>query len=89
MGVTQLGVTVADFAMDAEGFEEGVECPACGSRDTITFRYREGFEEYECPRCGYRSDAEELDSLMRYDGTLLEADEDARTVPIPRRSLEA
>lgn len=75
--------------MDAEGFEEGVECPACGGHDTITFRYREGFEEFECPRCGYRSDDEELDALTRFGGNLLEADEGERAAPIPRRSLKA
>lgn len=73
--------------------------------DTITYVYSEGFEELECPACGYRSDAEELDLLTRYDGQLLEGREGrggrARNrlpegepttndlPPIPRRSLEA
>lgn len=76
------------FEVDAEGFREGVECPNCGSRDTITYRYNEGFDELECPDCGYRSDDQELDSLTRYTADLLE---DATTLklPIPRRSIEA
>ncbi len=76
------------YQVDAEGFHEGAECPQCGSSDTITFRYVEGFEEYECPNCGYRSDDQELDELTRYASDLLE-DERGAQVPIPRRSIKA
>lgn len=75
-------------ATDAEGFREGVACPECGSTETITFRYVEGFEEHECPECGYRSDAEELDALTRYASDLLEG-VSHRPIPIPRRSIKA
>ena len=76
--------------MDAEGSFERVACPQCGSLETITFRYVEGFSELECPSCGYRSDAEELVLLQRYPGDLLES-EPARSLPppIPVRGLKA
>lgn len=73
---------------DAEGFHEGVECPQCGSTDTITFRYYDGFEEHECPACGYHEGAEELDALTRYESPLLERRR-LKGVPIPRRSMKA
>lgn len=76
------------YVVDAEGFRDGTECPACGSTDTVTFRYREGFEELECPACGYRSDDQELDDLTRYTADLLE-DDSTLELPIPRRSIEA
>ncbi len=88
--------------MDAEGHHEGIACPRCGALDTITYVYNEGFDELECPTCGYRSDAEELDLLTRFGGDLLEGrdglvrgrlpEDDPATSdlpPIPRRSLEA
>lgn len=58
--------------MDAEGFHEDVPCPECGSVNTVTYRYVEGFTELECQACGYRSDAEELSDLTRYQGAVLE-----------------
>ncbi len=66
---------------DAEGREEGEACPECGSEDTITFHYREGFTELECRACGYRSDAEELAALQRFSGDVLQGDDDT---PPPR-----
>lgn len=72
---------------DAEGHQEGETCPECGSDDTVTYRYREGFEELECRACGYRSDAEELAALQRFGGDLLEDDEDVPPPPMGR--LEA
>lgn len=72
---------------DAEGFEEGIVCPECGSDDTVSYHYREGFVELECRRCGYRSDAEELAALQRFDGELLEGDDEEP--PIPMKSLKA
>lgn len=76
------------YEVDAEGFREGAACPDCGSTDTITFRYNEGFDEVECPHCGYRSDALELDSLTRYSAELLEGNA-VTELPIPRRSIQA
>lgn len=73
--------------IDAEGIHAGEPCPQCGGTDTVTFEYREGFTELECPSCGYRSDAAELTALQRYGGSLLEADAD--TPPLPRKPLEA
>lgn len=58
--------------MDAEGFNEQTPCPQCGSTNTITYRYEEGFAELECPACGYRSDHQELSDLTRYQGTVRE-----------------
>lgn len=76
--------------MDAEGFHEQTPCPNCGSSRTITFHYREGFEELECEACGYRSDAGEIAALTRFGGAVLEreAPEDD-SVPIPIRTLKA
>lgn len=76
------------FEVDAEGSQQGTECPRCGSTDTITFSYSEGFDELECPRCGYTSDEQELDSLTRYASELLEDDVE-NVPPIPRRSIQA
>lgn len=77
--------------MDAEGFHEMTPCPRCGSRDTVTFHYREGFEELECESCGFRSDAEEIASLTRFTGVVLEKDDrsDQHRVPVPIRTLKA
>lgn len=72
---------------DAEGVHEGERCPECGSVDTVTFHYREGFRELECPACGYASDAAELMDLHRYGGELLQTADDVP--PLPRRPLEA
>lgn len=73
---------------DAEGRFDNEPCPACGSRDTITFDYREGFNELECQACGYRSDQEELSRLQRYSGELLEADQESPP-PVPFKSIKA
>ncbi len=78
--------------MDAEGFHERTPCPVCASEDTVTFHYDEGFTELECPGCGYRSDAEEIASLHRYAGDLLEKRhfESASLDPkLPLRSMKA
>ncbi len=89
--------------MDAEGCHEGVPCPRCGSVRTITYHYVEGFAELECPECGYRSDADELDALTRFESDLAEgrallergalgfgADNPEPDLPsIPRRGLKA
>ncbi|MFA5569183.1 MAG: hypothetical protein WC972_11125 [Trueperaceae bacterium] len=89
--------------MDAEGFHEGVPCPRCGGVNTITYHYVEGFSELECPTCGYRSDAAELDALTRFESDLAEgrtlgatggqahgpANPDPDLPSIPRRGLKA
>ena len=75
--------------MDAEGFHEHAPCPSCGSRRTVTFHYREGFEEIECEACGYRSDADEIAALTRYAGGVLERERDDEATPVPIRTLKA
>ncbi len=76
--------------MDAEGRREGTACPQCGSREAITYYYVEGFNELECPACGYRSDAEELSALQRYSGDLLESPGAAEDLPpVPMTPIEA
>ena len=77
--------------MDAEGFHEQIPCPRCGSEQTVSFHYVEGFEELECLRCGYRSDAAEIAALTRFQGNLLERDdEDPDDLPpIPIRTMKA
>lgn len=72
---------------DAEGSYDGLPCPECGSADTISYRYGEGFSELECQRCGYRSDREELSALGRYRGELRENSDEAPLIPI--KPLEA
>lgn len=77
--------------MDAEGFNEKVPCPRCGSDQTVSFHYIEGFDELECPACGYRSDSEELGALTRFQSGLLERDDetDENRPPIPIRTMKA
>lgn len=81
------GAGALDWDMvDAEGQHEGIPCPACGDLHTITYHYREGFSELECPVCGYRSDQRELDALQRFESDLLEGND---APPVPRKALEA
>ncbi len=87
--------------MDAEGFREQTPCPNCGSLETITYHYSEGFEELECGNCGYRSDSEALAELQRATGDLLERDgsrlrtgdrdrgPESAGPPVPFRSMKA
>lgn len=77
--------------MDAEGFHEQIPCPRCGSEQTVSFHYVEGFEELECPRCGYRSDAAEIAALTRFQGNLLEREDEEHDdlPPIPIRTMKA
>ena len=77
--------------MDAEGFHEHVPCPRCGSENTVSFHYIEGFDELECPACGYRSDADEIAALTRFQGGLLERDDrpEEERPPIPIRTMKA
>lgn len=76
--------------MDAEGRLEHSPCPQCGSHDTITYHYVEGFTELECRACGYRSDAEELSALQRFTGELLESSGgESELPPIPMPAIKA
>ena len=72
---------------DAEGRRDNDLCPACDSRDTVTYYFDEGFSELECERCGYHSDQTELSDLSRYRGELLEGADNLP--PIPLKKLEA
>lgn len=76
----------------AEGLEQGDPCPQCGSGDTVTYTYPEGFSELECRHCGFSSEAEatleEVGELTRYPGELREA-RAQRLPPVPLKKLEA
>jgi uncharacterized metal-binding protein (TIGR02443 family) len=76
-----------DGMYDAEGRYEYLPCPECGSLETVTYHYEEGFSELECQACGYRSDREELSELGRYRGELRE--KEGERPPIPIKPLEA
>ena len=71
---------------DAEGVELGEACPQCGSSDTVTFVYTEGFSELECRACGFTSEAPDITDLARYRGDLKEK---GALPPIPIKKLEA
>lgn len=73
---------------DAEGRFDDETCPECGSEDTVTYSYSEGFEEVECRSCGYRSDREELSELQRYSGDLLEGKQKSPPA-VPFKSIKA
>ena len=73
---------------DAEGSYEGLPCPDCGSLETVSYHYEEGFSELECPRCGYLSDALELAELARFGGALLETPQ-PEPLPVPIKPLKA
>lgn len=73
---------------DAEGSFDEEPCPACGSHETVTYDYVEGFSELECRVCGFRSDQQELSELQRYSGDLLE-DEGASPPPVPFKPIKA
>lgn len=70
---------------DAEGRRANELCPQCGSTDTITYDYTEGFSELECEQCGFRSDGDELSALNRFRGDLKErAGVDLPPIPIKK-----
>lgn len=73
---------------DAEGSFENDVCPQCGSSDTVTYRYPEGFSELECRECGFCSEYEEFSELQRYSGDLLETEEGSR-LPVPFKTMKA
>lgn len=62
-------------------------CPQCNSTDTETSSYQEGFSELRCHACGYDSEAEEINALLRYQGTLLEKKQS--NLPLPTKSIKA
>jgi uncharacterized metal-binding protein (TIGR02443 family) len=72
---------------DAEGVELGESCPQCGSSDTVTYLYNEGFSELECRRCGYTTEAADIAELARFRGELKE--QGSELPPIPIKKLEA
>lgn len=73
---------------DGEGSFDDEPCPACGSENTITYHYDEGFSEVECRACGFSSDREELAELQRFTGELLETEGDPAP-PVPFKALKA
>ncbi len=72
---------------DAEGVELGESCPQCGSSDTVTYLYNEGFSELECRRCGYTTEAADIAELARFRGELKEQGSELPLIPI--KKLEA
>jgi uncharacterized metal-binding protein (TIGR02443 family) len=73
---------------DGEGRFDDEPCPACGSHDTVSYEYQEGFSEVECRACGFRSDQEELSELQRYSGELLESESEEPPL-VPFRTIKA
>jgi len=71
---------------DAEGMELGEACPQCGSSNTVTYLYAEGFSELECRHCTYTSEALDIADLARFSGDLKERGEQP---PIPIKKLDA
>ena len=69
---------------DAEGYDDGPPCPACGFEPSRRYAYTEGFDEHECPRCGWRSDEQALADLRRAAGDLLEGEDTPATPPLGR-----
>lgn len=75
---------------DAEGTFAMETCPQCGSQNTVTYTYTEGFNELECQNCGYSSEEEEIVALTRYRGDLKEAKGSPGSLPpVPIKKLEA
>ncbi len=72
---------------DAEGVEGEETCPECGSLDTVTYHFWEGFTELECRACGYSTEREDIAELTRYRGDLRERERDLP--PVPVRKIEA
>ncbi|HEX7021274.1 MAG TPA: hypothetical protein VF171_00350 [Trueperaceae bacterium] len=71
---------------DAEGVQNQESCPKCGSTDTVTYVYQEGFTELECRACGYSSEAGDIADLTRFDSALLEQD---ALPPVPVKKIKA
>jgi hypothetical protein len=73
------------MAFDPESRRSEDPCPRCGSLNTLSHDYP-GFSDLECLECGYRSDAEEIAELTRFEGALLERDP---SLPMPVKKLKA
>lgn len=76
------------MSWDAEGIEAQDICPECGSSDTVTYLYQEGFSELECRHCGYNSEHDEISDLTRYRGDLLERSQ-GPLPPVPTKKIKA
>jgi len=70
------------MTFDPESCRGEDPCPQCGSLNTLSHDYPEGFSDLECLSCGYRSDAQEIAELTRFEGALLE-------IPMPVKKLKA
>ncbi len=78
------------MTFDAEGVNQQVPCPSCGSERTVTWMFDVGPDELECRDCGYRSDAASLRDLQRDAGDVLEGDgSEGLPAPTKVRSLKA
>jgi Zn ribbon nucleic-acid-binding protein len=73
---------------DAEGIEQHDPCGECGSTNTVTYHYEEGYSDVECRNCGYSSELEDIAELSRYRGDLLEADPGG-LLPPPIKRIKA
>ena len=85
MNDENVGVSHKDY--DAEGVAGEEACPECGSLQTVTYHFREGFTELECRACGYSSEREDITELTRYRGELRERGREGP--PVPVKKLEA
>ncbi|MDQ3459489.1 MAG: hypothetical protein M3498_09370 [Deinococcota bacterium] len=74
------------MSWDAEGLEQGDICPECGSADTVTYEFSEGYSELECRCCGYATEQSDIAALTRYRGDLLEG---GALPPVPVKKLKA
>lgn len=74
------------MTFDHESRRSEDPCPQCGGLNTLSHDYPEGFSDLECLDCGFRSDAEEIAELARFEGALLERDP---SLPIPVKKLTA
>ena len=71
---------------DAQGYYREESCPKCGSLDTISYLYHEGFDELSCQHCGYNSEDENL--AFASEEVLL-ATRRGVVLPIPSKGLKA
>lgn len=75
---------------DAEGTFAGDICPECGSLETVTYHYREGYCELECLHCGFNSEPDDVSDFVRDSGALCERERpDRRAMTVPVKRLKA
>lgn len=74
---------------DAEGMRNGEPCPSCGSSNTISYLFNEGFSELECHHCGYSSEQDDIAELTRYSGDLHEGELTNTVSPVPVKRIKA